>query len=72
MVTKKRVIVSILSVMVVAVLAGLFPLTQGAQAKTKIIASSNVPKPDLESITLDLFKEYLKDSAPDLGIRTRK
>jgi tripartite ATP-independent transporter DctP family solute receptor len=68
MVTKKRVIVSILSVMVVAVLAGLFPLIQGAQAKTKIIASSNVPKPDLESITLDLFKEYLKDSAPDLGI----
>lgn len=68
MVAKRRGTTLILFVIILGLFTGLFLLTQASHAKMKIIASSNVPKPDLESITLDLFKEYLKDSAPDLAI----
>jgi len=54
--------------MMLGLITGLFLLSPATHAKVKIVASSNVPKPDLESITLDLFKEYLKDSVPELDI----
>jgi len=57
-------------VIMAAFLAGLLLLSQvqTTHAKVKIVAGSIVPKGDLEATTLDLFKEYLKDSAPDLDI----
>jgi len=66
----KRKIRWMLAVIIAGLLGGVLTLAQvqAAQAAIKITASSNVPKGDLESITLDLFKKYVEDLVPEVKI----